>query len=76
MVRTKFGRLGLMDDVPEPDELDRRIERSRLKMDAARSELMTGIHEALGLGRTPARVGRYAHWSREYIKKIRDGRAG
>jgi hypothetical protein len=64
-----------MADTTEPDDLDRRIERARKKMDAGRSELMAGIREALEIRRTPTRIGRYAHWSPEYIKKIRDGKA-
>lgn len=61
-----------MADNPEPDDLDRRIERARKKMDAGRDELMAGIRDALEIKRSPARIGRYAHWSPEYIKKIRD----
>lgn len=63
-----------MTDELEPDDLDRRIERARKRMDSARADLMSGIHEALEQGRPFARIGRYAHWSAEYIKKIRDGR--
>ena len=59
-----------MADDTEPDDLDRRIERARKRMDAARSELMAGISEALRLGRTPARIARYSHWSAPYIKKL------
>ena len=65
-----------MADDTEPDDLDRRIERARKRMDAARTELMAGISEALRLGRTPARIGRYSHGSAPYIKKIRDPEAG
>ena len=67
-----FGSVARMADTAEPDDLDRRIERARKKMDAGRSELMAGIDEALAIKRTPTRIGRYAHWSPEYIKKIRD----
>ena len=59
-----------MADRTEPDDLDRRIERARHKMDAGRSELMAAIHEALAIGRGPSRIGRYAHWSRDYVAKI------
>jgi hypothetical protein len=65
----------MADDI-EPDDLDKRIERARRRMDAARADLMTGIREALDLERTPTRIGRYAHWSPEYISKIRDGKTG
>ena len=41
-------------------------------MDVARAELMAGIREALAAGRTASRIGRYAHWSRDQIVKIRD----
>jgi hypothetical protein len=61
----------MADDV-EPDELDKRIERARTRMDTGRAELMAGIREALAVGRTPSRIGRYAHWSRDQIVKIRD----
>lgn len=64
----------MMAEGTEPDELDRRIERARTRMDAARADLIAGIHEALGIGRTPTRIGRYAHWSRDQIVKIRDGK--
>ena len=64
-----------MADTPEPDDLDRRIERARGKMDAGRADLMTAIREALADDRSPSRIGRYAHWSRDYISKIRDGKA-
>lgn len=59
----------------EPDDLDRRIERARNKMDAGRAEMMAAIREALAIGRGPSRIGRYAHWSRDYVAKIRDGKA-
>jgi hypothetical protein len=45
-------------------------------MDAGRSELLTLIREALSMGRGPSRIGRHAKWSRDYITKIRDGKAG
>ena len=61
-----------MADADEPDDLDRRIERARKRMDAARRDLMAGIGEALELKRTPARIARWSHWSPDYIKKIRD----
>jgi hypothetical protein len=67
--------LALMADDLEPDDLDRRIERARKRMDTARSDLMGGIREALERKRSPTRIGRYAHWSPEYIKKIRDREA-
>jgi hypothetical protein len=65
-----------MADATEPDDLDKRIERARGKMDAGRTELLAAIHEALATGRGPSRIGRYAHWSRDYVAKIRDGKAG
>jgi hypothetical protein len=58
--------------MPPTDDLDKRIERARSRMDAGRAELMAGIREALAAGRTPSRIGRYAHWSRDQIVKIRD----
>lgn len=63
-----------MADENEPDDLDRRIERTRKRMDVARSDLMALIGEALDDGRSPTRVGRYAHWSDAYIKQIREKR--
>lgn len=63
-----------MADADEPDELDVRIERARKRMDAARRDLMAGIHEALERGRSPARIARHSHWSPDYIKKIREKR--
>lgn len=65
-----------MADHGEPDELDKRIERARNKMDTGRSELMAAIREALAAGRGPSRIGRYARWSRDYVAKIRDGKVG
>jgi hypothetical protein len=64
-----------MADEQEPDDLDRRIARARHKMDTGRGELMTAIREALAIGRAPSRIGRHAKWSRDYIVKIRDGKA-
>jgi hypothetical protein len=63
---------GMADDI-EPDDLDRRIERARRKMDAGRADLLSAIREALERKRTPTRIGRYAHWSAVYITQIRDG---
>lgn len=65
-----------MTEAPEPDDLDKRIERARHKMDTGRSELIAAIRDALAIGRKPSRIGRYARWSRDYITKIGDGRAG
>ena len=65
-----------MDLDIEPDDLDKRIDRARRRMDAARRDLMQGIDEALKVGRSPARIARYAKWSREYITQIRDGESG
>jgi hypothetical protein len=64
-----------MADDTEPDDLDKRIERARKRMDAARADLLAAIREALEIGRSPSRIGRYARWSRDYIAKIRDGKA-
>lgn len=61
---------------PEPDDLDKRIARARNRMDSARAELLAAIHDALAEKRSPSRIGRYARWSRDYIAKIRDGKAG
>lgn len=61
---------------PEPDDLDKRIARDRNRMDSARAALLADIREALDAGRSPSRIGRYARWSRDYIAKIRDGKAG
>jgi hypothetical protein len=66
----------MMAEGTEPDELDKRIERARIRMDTARADLIAGIHEALAAGRKPARIGRYAHWSPDQIVKIRDRKAG
>ena len=65
-----------MEDDSEPDSLDRRIERARRRMDDARRDLMAGIEEALTAKRPTARVARYSHFSEQYIRKIRDGKAG
>lgn len=65
-----------MADTTEPDDLDRRIERGRKRMDAGRAELLAAIHDALAAGRGPSRIARYAHWTREYIAQIRDGKVG
>ena len=65
-----------MADATEPDDLDRRIERARNKMDAGRAELIAAIRDALAVGRKPSRIGRYARWSRDYITKIGAGKAG
>jgi hypothetical protein len=65
----------MMAEGTEPDDLDKRIERARIRMDAARADLMAGIREALAAGRKPARIGRYAHWSRDQIVKIRNREA-
>ncbi len=59
---------------PEPDDLDRQIERARKRMDSARADLLAAIREALAQGRSLSRVGRYAHWTTEHIRKIRDGK--
>jgi hypothetical protein len=64
-----------MADDTEPDDLDRKIERARRKMDAGRADLLAFIDEALAGGRGPARIGRYAHWSEQQIRKIRDSKA-
>ena len=64
-----------MAETPEPDELDRKVERARRKMDTGRDELIAAIREALAAGHGPSRIGRYARWSRDYITKIRDGKA-
>jgi hypothetical protein len=64
-----------MTDDMEPDDLDRRIERARKRMDTGRADLMAAIYEALDAGRSPGRIGRYAHWTDEYIKRIRDRKA-
>lgn len=64
-----------MPDRDEPDELDRRIARARSRMDAARADLIALIREAAAAGRKPSRIGRHAKWSRDYIAKIRDGKA-
>lgn len=65
-----------MDDDKEPDDLDRRIERARQRMDAGRRDLMQAIGDALAAKRPTARIARYAHFSEQYIRKIRDGKAG
>lgn len=63
-----------MTSPPEPDDLDRKIERARRRMDAGRADLMAAIEEALAQKRSLARIGRYAHWTTEYIRQIRDGK--
>lgn len=60
----------------EPDDLDRRVARARSRYDKAHAALLDSIREALATGRGPARIGRHARWSREYIAKIRDGKTG
>lgn len=64
-----------MAETPEPDELDRKVERARRKMDLGRAELVAAILEALAAGRGPSRIARHARWSERYIAKIRDDSA-
>ena len=64
-----------MSDEPEPDDLDRRVDRARKKMDDGRADLLAAIRDALEIKRSPSRIGRHAKWSRDYIAKIRDGKA-
>lgn len=75
MLRIECGRMLSMADDIEPDELDKKIERARKRMDSGRAELLALIDEALAAGRGPARIGRYAHWSEQNIRKIRDSKA-
>lgn len=63
-----------VEEDTEPDGLDRRIERARKRMDDARRDLMTAIGDALAAKRPTARIARYAHFSEQYIRKIRDGK--
>ena len=63
-----------MDQPREPDDLDRKIQRARRRMDLARDDLMAAIGEALEQKRSTARIGRYAMWTPEYIRQIRDGK--
>lgn len=63
-------------DADEPNDRDRRLERLRGKLDKAHAELMGAIREDLAEGATPSRIARHAGWTREYIGKIRDGKAG
>jgi hypothetical protein len=63
-------------DADEPNDRDRRLEQLRADLDKAHAELMGAIREDLAAGVTPSRIGRHAGWTREYIGKIRDGKAG
>lgn len=65
-----------MKQPPEPDDLDRKIDRARKRMDAGRADLLAAINEALEAKRSAIRIGRYARWSPEYIRQIRDGKVG
>jgi hypothetical protein len=69
----------------EPDERLERIRRARSEYDRARTKLFREISEGLAdadalpedqkrkLG--PSAIGRAASFTREYISKIRDGKA-
>lgn len=39
-------------------------------MDSARADLMGLIDQSLAQGRSFARIGRWSHWSADYIKKL------
>ncbi|MFF0862321.1 hypothetical protein ACFYUV_11255 [Nonomuraea sp. NPDC003560] len=56
------------DEIPELREL-------RDAYDQARAALFAGIREQIGKGESLAKIGRSVDWSREYIGKIRDGKA-
>ncbi len=56
------------DEIPELREL-------RDAYDKARAALFAGIRAHLKAGRGPSEIGRSVDWSREYIAKIRDGKA-
>lgn len=71
--------------VMEPDERLERIRRARARYDRARTDMFSEIREAFAeyallpkeekrrLG--PSAIARAADFTREYISKIRDGRA-
>ena len=69
-----------------PEERLAQIHRDRADYDRARSRLFRHIGEALDEGEAlpkperrklgPSAIGRAAGFTREYISKIRDGRAG
>lgn len=63
-------------DADEPDDRDRRLERLRKQLDDTHAEMMSAIRDDLAAGRRPARIARHTGWTREYIAKIRDGKAG
>lgn len=63
-------------DTDEPDERDLRLERLRAELDKAHASLMDAIRQDLADGYKPSRIARHAGWTREYIGKIRDGKAG
>ncbi len=63
-----------MAEADEPDELDRKLEQARRRLDTAHADLMKLIREALSDGRGPSRIARHAGWTKEYIAKIRDGK--
>jgi hypothetical protein len=63
-------------DTDEPSNRDRRLEQLRGDLDKAHAALMDAIREDLAQGATPSRIARHAGWTREYIGKIRDGKAG
>jgi hypothetical protein len=59
----------MKDEIPE-------LRKLRDEYDKARERLLAGIKEHLAEGQTPSRIARSVDWSREYIAKIRDGKAG
>lgn len=63
-------------DADEPNDRDRRLEQLRGDLDKAHAALIAAIREDLAEGKTPSRIARHAGWTREYIGKIRDGKAG
>lgn len=57
------------DEIPE-------LRTLRDEYDRARKRLMAGIRKSIADGESLAKIGRSVDWSREYIAKIRDGKAG
>jgi hypothetical protein len=57
------------------DERLKRIARARAMMDRGRSDLFAEIRAGLADGITPGVISHPAQFSREYITRIRDGKA-
>lgn len=65
-----------MQEADEPNDTDREVEAARRELEQAHAAMMGAIRKALGEGQGPSRIARHSGYTREYISKIRDGRAG